>query len=88
MTKRLIPLVVVLAFAGCHRSRTSTQQHPIAPWAEPPQVQRKMAEEFDPYPDNVAGPAIVGGRPRDFQVPRPEPTRARKQWWNPTCWFK
>ena len=30
---------------------------------------------FDPYPLNDIGPAIVGGRPREFANPLPEPQR-------------
>ena len=38
----------------------------------------------DPYPDPNAGPEVVGGRPREFQKPLPEPVRSRyltDSWW-------
>ena len=44
------------------------------------QYQRSMAERFDPYPENEPGPAIVGGRPMEFEKPIPETQRAR---WSP-----
>jgi hypothetical protein len=40
--------------------------------------QRANAEQFDPYPQNDMGPPIVGGRPREYQVPIPEVNRARQ----------
>lgn len=46
--------------------------------------QRAEAARFDPYPENDTGPAVVGGRPRDYQNPVAEPSRAR---WNPLSWF-
>jgi len=48
--------------------------HPGPEW-----YQRRNAEEFDPYPMNDLGPAIVGGRPRGFQKPAPEVVRSRQQ---------
>jgi len=40
--------------------------------------QRYNAQQLvDPYPLPDAGPEIVGGRPRGFQVPRSEVERAR-----------
>jgi hypothetical protein len=33
--------------------------------------QQARAEVFEPYPENDAGPAVVGGRPREYQDPRP-----------------
>jgi len=38
--------------------------------------QRSNATIHDPYPDQDAGPEIVGGRPREFSKPRSEPTRS------------
>jgi hypothetical protein len=52
--------------------------------AGPIQQQQYNASLHDPYPDNEAGPAIEGGRPRDFQVPLAEPVRnrwLRDSWW-------
>lgn len=50
----------------------------------PTQYQRFNAVLHDPYPDNDAGPEVVGGRPRDFQKPLAEPARnryLRDSWW-------
>ena len=41
------------------------------------QNQQREASVFDPYTDNDLGPEVVGGRPRDFQKPAPEPVRSR-----------
>jgi hypothetical protein len=35
--------------------------------------QRNRAVLHDPYPSNDLGPPIVGGRPREFDLPRSEP---------------
>lgn len=41
--------------------------------------QRYSAQTYaDPYPLPDAGPEVVGGRPREFQVPRPPVERARQ----------
>lgn len=47
--------------------------------------QRNEAQLHDPYPDPDAGPAIVGGRPREFQKPLAEPVRNGWVWDN---WWK
>jgi hypothetical protein len=41
------------------------------------QQQQLRATVHDPYPDQDAGPEIVGGRPRDYSQPLPEPVRNR-----------
>lgn len=50
----------------------------------PAEWQRAEAQRFDPYPEPEAGPTILGGRPRDYEEPIAEPSRAR---WNPLTWF-
>lgn len=48
------------------------------------QYQRYEATMHDPYPVDDLGPEVVGGRPRDFQEPLPEPVRNRwltDSWW-------
>ncbi|HMO13458.1 MAG TPA: hypothetical protein PKD64_02420 [Pirellulaceae bacterium] len=45
----------------------------IRPWFGPPGTvnqQRNNAALYDPFPDNSAGPAIVGGRPLGYDTPR------------------
>jgi hypothetical protein len=48
----------------------------VSPGSAP--YQRKLAENFDPYPLPDLGPDIVGGRPRDFAKPRNEVERSRQ----------
>jgi len=43
----------------------------------PAPYQQDKAVRFDPYPDNDIGPAMVGVRPRDYDKPLAEPSRAR-----------
>ena len=47
------------------------------------QQQQARAVKFDPYPEQELGPAVVGGRPRDYQNPPPETVRAQ----GPSRWF-
>jgi hypothetical protein len=47
--------------------------------------QRLRATIHDPYSDQDVGPEVVGGRPRDYQQPLPEPVRNRifvDSWWS------
>ncbi len=37
--------------------------------------QKARAVVHDPYPLNDIGPEVVGGRPREFYNPQPEPVR-------------
>ena len=41
--------------------------------------QKSRAADFDPYPLNDIGPAVVGGRPPGFFNPLPEPKRNELQ---------
>ena len=48
------------------------------------QQQQLRATVHDPYTDVDAGPEVVGGRPRDYAQPLPEPVRNRlftDSWW-------
>lgn len=48
--------------------------------------QQARASLHDPYVDNDAGPAVVGGRPREFDAPRDETVKMqwiRNTWWGP-----
>lgn len=74
----VVPLVLVVLFCGCPTTGMPRLFNP-----GPEAYQRQVADRFDPYPENDTGPAIVGGRPREYQVPRAETTRAR---WNPFTW--
>ncbi len=54
----------------------------------PPQVRRPgtvgqqqyRASLFDPYTDVNIAPEVVGGRPREFQTPMPNPDRNKWVW--------
>jgi hypothetical protein len=41
--------------------------------------QKAKAADFDPFPLNDIGPPVMGGRPRGFMDPLPEPKRAELQ---------
>ena len=58
----------------------------------PPQYQRHVSQQFDPYPSVEEGPEVVGGRPLDYQHPYSEVSRSQPgRWtdsrWNPRNWF-
>jgi hypothetical protein len=83
MTKYALWLLLLLAAStiGCANGRFLGLEWPRL--GSPPgsvEAQRGEASLHDPYPDPVAGPNIVGGRPREFQKPSAEPARPR---WTP-----
>lgn len=59
--------IVSLLLTGCQNGLQQNLQPPGTIWQ-----QRNRAVQFDPYPVDHMGPAIVGGRPRDFSKPLPE----------------
>ncbi len=67
----IVAAVLLTGLAGCGMERPRLL-HP-----GPAAYQQKKAERFDPYADNDIGPEVVGARPRDYQKPIPEPSRAR-----------
>jgi hypothetical protein len=71
---RLLLAATSLSLAAC--SPTVHKPHLLSPGPAP--YQRKLAENFDPYPLPDLGPDIVGGRPRDFAKPRNEVERSRQ----------
>lgn len=76
--------LLALASSGCANGRFMGLAWPQ--WGSPGGVdtQRNDASLHDPYPDPNAGPEVVGGRPREFQKPLPEPVRNRwltDSWW-------
>ena len=75
-------LILLLASvtAGCGYERPFARRPPGSV-----DYQRTAAQLHDPYPDPDAGPAIVGGRPREFQKPLAEPVRNSWLWDN---WWK
>ncbi|MBM3966984.1 MAG: membrane or secreted protein [Planctomycetes bacterium] len=48
--------------------------------------QKSRAADFDPYPLNDIGPAVVGGRPPGFFNPLPEPKRNELQAQQRNAW--
>jgi hypothetical protein len=75
MTRSMFALVLLMAgiscAAGCHGSRFALWQPGTM------QQQQLRATVHDPYTDVNAGPEVVGGRPRDYSQPLPEPVRNR-----------
>jgi hypothetical protein len=64
-------LILAIPALGCAGGRWN--------WFQPGTVQqqRYRATLHDPYSDRDLGPEVVGGRPRDFARPLPEPVRSR-----------
>ncbi|QDU96097.1 membrane or secreted protein [Lignipirellula cremea] len=62
-------ILAVSASAGCGMTRNIFYPGSI-------EQQQRFATLHDPYPDNVAGPEVVGGRPLSFANPQPEPVRS------------
>lgn len=74
LTTKLVFLssVALVSFAGCANRQGwgfSSGQGTI-------ERQKARAAAVDPYPLNDIGPEVLGGRPRDFFNPQPEPVRA------------
>jgi hypothetical protein len=65
----LLPLIV-----GCSHTAGPCWLHPGAA-----KTQQNRALRYDPYPENEPGPTMVGVRPREYQKPPPETSRARWQ---------
>lgn len=70
-------MVLAVGVAGCSSLARPSWSHPGAAPA-----QQSRAEQFDPYPENEIGPPIEGARPRGFQQPPSETTRARQSPWS------
>ena len=65
-------LVLLLGLTGCKSLAEPNWLHPGAD-----SVQRSRALRYDPYPENDAGPTVVGSRPRGYQKELPETSRGR-----------
>jgi len=65
-------LLLLSAWSGCRSLARPDWTHPGRI-----EVQQKRALRYDPYPENEPGPALVDVRPREYQKPPPEPSRAR-----------
>ena len=59
-------LMLGLAASGCS-SRVARPN-----WFDPGPIaaQQNQALRYDPYPDDSLGPAVLGGRPREYDRPR------------------
>jgi hypothetical protein len=66
--------LIFLGLAGC-----SSIAHPSLCHPGTATIQQNRAVRFDPYPENDQGPAMVGVRPRGYENPIPETSRARWQ---------
>jgi hypothetical protein len=79
--KKLWSVVLGTAFlagiVGCRNLARPSVLHS----GSAPQQQRR-AQEFDPYPENDAGPTVLGSRPLGYKHPRSEVDRAQHdlQW--------
>lgn len=73
----IAPMFVALAagLAGCVPERHELAQSIAHPG--PAAYQRSLAIQHDPYLLNDVGPEVVGGRPRDYDIPLNEVQRAR-----------
>jgi hypothetical protein len=59
---------------GCSSTASPNWVHPGTT-----QAQQARALRYDPYPENDAGLPLAGDRPREYDKPPPEPSRARWQ---------
>ena len=65
-------VLLLTALGGCQRTAGPCWLHPGSAHS-----QQTRALRYDPFPENEAGPTMVGVRPREYQKPPPEPSRAR-----------
>lgn len=72
LVRWLVVMVFAVAVGGC-----AGLERPRLLAPGPAAYQQRRAERFDPYADNEAGPAVVGARPREYDKPFAEPSRAR-----------
>src|SRR5215213_5018785 len=74
---RTIFIVALLATSllGCAPELAGLRQSIAHPC--PAAYQRAQAIQHDPYVLNDVGPEVVGGRPREYQIPANEVERAR-----------
>ena len=64
--------LVLVVCAGCQDVAGPNLYHPGTAAA-----QRTQALRYDPYPENVPSSNMAGVRPREYEIPPPEPSRAR-----------
>jgi hypothetical protein len=71
----IIVAILATSLAGCAPEMASLRQSFAHPG--PAAYQRAQAIQHDPYVLNDVGPEVVGGRPREYQIPVNEVERAR-----------
>lgn len=74
-TARLGSLLALVALSGCQ-----TLGVPRLFGPGPADYQRRVAHQFDPYPDKDVGGDTIGTRPLDYTEPPPEVQKSR---WEP-----
>ena len=67
-------LLILVALGGCRGIAGPNWMHPGTA-----AVQEKRALRYDPYPEKETGPSMEGTRPREYDAPPPETSRARWQ---------
>jgi hypothetical protein len=67
-----VGLLVLSAMQGCQSTAKPSLAHPRSA-----EVQQKRALRYDPYPETNVGPGMSETRPRDYQNPPAETSRAR-----------
>ena len=68
-----VALLISILFVGCKSTAGPDWLHPGSMF-----TQQKRALRYDPYLENeAAGQAMLGTRPRGYDKPPPEPSRAR-----------
>lgn len=77
--RKLLLAAMVVSLCGCANMGPNIFHPGPAP------LQQARAMRFDPYPEPDVGPPVLGGRPREYQVPVPEPVR-NQPWWNRFGW--
>ncbi len=75
----IVLMLGVLGTVGCRTTET-----PQFYTTRDSQQQQAAAQRFDPYPETDVAPEALGSRPRDYQKPVAEPSRAR---WDPRTWI-
>ncbi len=65
-------LLLLGGVLGCTSTATPSLTHPGTL-----QAQQARAQRYDPYSDAYVGSPLVGDRPREYDKPPPEPSRAR-----------
>jgi hypothetical protein len=73
--KMFIVALLATCLSGCAPELAGLRQSIAHPG--PAAYQRAQAIQHDPYVLNDVGPEVVGGRPREYQIPVNEVERAR-----------